>query len=103
MEEIFMYNYNNSNYYGNSCNNMHSNKDMKCPCNNLSVNRSVFPENYMFGQSYVPWQEIKNTFEPSKGLSCGTIFPELYSPYRPSQSMELIKYLGLSSKGGCSK
>lgn len=93
-----MYNYNNSN----SCNNMYSNKNMNCIYNS-SAGTPTFPKNYMYGQSYVPWQEINNTFDPVKGLSCGTIFPELYSSYRPCQSIDLIKFLELSSKGGCAK
>lgn len=87
-----MYNYNN----------MYSNKDMSCPCN-TNTSKSTFPKNYMYAQSYVPWQEINNTFDPARGLSCGTIFPELYSPYRPCQSMELIRFLESASKGGCAK
>lgn len=89
-----MYNYNNTSSYGNSCGNMNYTPNS---------NRPVFPENYMYAQSYVPWQQISNTFEPAKGLSCGTIFPELYTGYSPCQSIELIKYLELSSKGGCLK
>lgn len=92
-----MYNYNNTN----SCNNLYSSKS-NCTYN-LASNITTFPKNYMYGQSYVPWQEINNTFDPAKGLNCGTIFPELYSAYRPCQSLDLIKYLELSSKGGCAK
>lgn len=74
----------------------------KCSCmdnNNCNKNRyncecgfeqedSVFPENPMFGQSYVPIQKMNKTFTPCVGLKMGTIFPELVSPYFPCQSIE---------------
>lgn len=57
----------------------------------------VFPNNYMYGQSYVPIQYISKTFKPDAGLKMGTIFPELVSPYSPGQSMEEIQYITNSS------
>lgn len=54
---------------------------------------SAFPSNPMLAQSYVPIQEMKQTFTPSCGLRMGTIFPELVSPYVPGQSMAEINYL----------
>ncbi|MBR1803222.1 MAG: spore coat associated protein CotJA [Clostridia bacterium] len=54
---------------------------------------NVFPENPMLAQSYVPIQQMNNTFTPHCGLKMGTIFPELVSPYMPGQSMAEIEYL----------
>lgn len=48
---------------------------------------SVFPDNFMYGQSYVPIQYIDTTFSPAEGLQNGSLFPELISPYEPCQSM----------------
>ena len=57
-------------------------------------NIPVFPNNYMYGQSYVPIQYMNKTFKPDVGLQLGTIFPELVSPYSPGQSIEEIAFLG---------
>ncbi|MBR3325366.1 MAG: spore coat associated protein CotJA [Clostridia bacterium] len=66
--------------------------DDKCECG-FENDPTVFPENYMYGQSYVPIQYINEIFKPEVGLKMGTIFPELVSPYMPGQSMEEDKYL----------
>lgn len=63
----------------------------KCSCG--FKENSVFPENYMYGQSYVPIQYMDTTFKPEVGLKMGTIFPELVSPYEPGQNMMEINYL----------
>lgn len=93
-----MYNrYNNCN---NSCQNKNIQKynekcdieDNKCECG-FENDPSVFPENYMYGQSYVPIQYLTKIFKPEIGLKMGTIFPELVSPYLPGQSMEEDAYL----------
>ena len=44
---------------------------------------SGFPSNPMYGQSYVPYQIMNETFMPCSGLHKGTIFPELVSEYCP--------------------
>lgn len=31
---------------------------------------------------YIPMQEYRETFDPQEALRRGTIFPELYRPYR---------------------
>lgn len=31
--------------------------------------------------AYVPWQNLRNTFELDKALAVGTIFPELDKPF----------------------
>lgn len=59
-----------------------------CKCGFEEDKRNVFPENPVFGQSYVPIQYMDKTFKPCTGLKMGTIFPELVSPYKPCQSME---------------
>ncbi|NLM96384.1 MAG: spore coat associated protein CotJA [Halanaerobiaceae bacterium] len=33
--------------------------------------------------AYVPFQTFKNAFPPEEALRRGTLFPELYMPYRP--------------------
>ena len=93
-------------------NNMNNNFD-NCKFNNLARNMdmcecgfdddSSFPENYMYGQSYVPIQYMSKTFEPEVGLKMGTIFPELVSPYTAGQGLEEINFLKNSNeiKEGC--
>ncbi len=74
------------------CNNQ-NNIDM-CKCGfDDDKNIQVFPENYMYGQSYVPIQFMSKTFIPNVGLKMGTIFPELVSSYEPCQSIREIEYL----------
>ena len=80
--------------------NMMTNEDCEC---GFDDEESVFPENFMFGQSYVPIQRMTTTFKPCAGLKMGTIFPELVSPYTPGQSMEEDQFLRCSNeiKEGC--
>lgn len=66
--------------------------DEDCECG-FDEEQSVFPDNPMLGQSYVPIQQIDKTFKPEIGLKMGTIYPELVSPYYPGQSMKEIAYL----------
>lgn len=61
---------------------------------------SVFPENPMLAQSYVPWQFMDKTFKPEVGLKMGTIFPELVSPYMPCQSMRTLEFIEATNKIG---
>lgn len=63
-----------------------------CGCG-FDTEESVFPDNPMLAQSYVPIQTLDKTFTPCCGLKNGTIFPELVSPYEPCQSMQFINYL----------
>lgn len=81
----------------NECNNM-------CECG-FDEEESVFPENPMLAQSYVPWQVMDKTFKPCIGLKMGTIFPELVSPYVPCQSIEEINYIRNANEigEGCNK
>lgn len=68
-----------------------NNMDDKCSCG--FNDPSVFPENYMYGQSYVPIQYIDTTFKPTVALKMGSLYPELVSPYEPGQGMAEIEYL----------
>ena len=81
-------------------NNATRNMDM-CECG--FDDDSPFPDNYMYGQSYVPIQYMSKTFEPEVGLKMGTIFPELVSPYTAGQGLEEINFLKNSNeiKEGC--
>ena len=63
-----------------------------CDCG-YDEDDSPFPENPMYGNSYVPNQILKTTFLPDVGLKLGTIYPELVRPYMPGQSMAEIEYL----------
>ena len=104
-------NMNNCNMNRQNCNcnmnnintiNIPANEDMNdCECG--FEDNSPFPENYMFGQSYVPIQHMTTTFKSDVGLRMGTIFPELVSPYEPGQSLEEINFLKCSNeiKEGC--
>lgn len=44
-----------------------------------------FVDTFKLGKAYVPYQTMVCVMEPEKGLKKGTIFPELYSPYRNKQ------------------
>ena len=72
-------------------NNQNDNMDDKCSCG--FNDPSVFPENYMYGQSYVPIQYINTTFKPNVALRMGSLYPELVSPYEAGQGMAEIEYL----------
>ena len=73
--------------------------DNYCECG-FDEDQSVFPENPMLGQSYVPIQHMDKTFKPNIGLKMGTIYPELVSPYYPGQSMKEIAYLEATNNIG---
>ena len=78
--------------------NYNNNMD-SCACG-FDEEFNSFPTNPMYGQSYVPIQIMDRTFKPSVGLKNGTIFPELYSPYCPNQSIEKIEYIRMTNKIG---
>lgn len=98
---------NNINKYEDICDNIQN-----CPCGNNEYNNNcscgfdeeeeddVFPNNPMYGQSYVPIQTMDKTFVPSVGLRKGTIFPELVSVYYPNQSVDEINYIASTNKIG---
>lgn len=37
---------------------------------------------YQLARAYVPWQRYTTKWDPMEGLAKGTIFPELYRPYK---------------------
>ncbi|MDK2820196.1 MAG: hypothetical protein PWP31_161 [Clostridia bacterium] len=37
---------------------------------------------YELARAYVPWQRFTKKWDPMEGLTRGTIFPELYKPYK---------------------
>lgn len=93
-----------NNYCMNNTSNNNDGLETKCNCvNNAEYNQkcdcgfdeedSLFPENPMLANSYVPKQILNETFKPCVGLKHGTIFPELVSSYNPGNSMEQINYL----------
>lgn len=93
--------------YEDICNHVSSYSDDNfdsCACG-FDEESSVFPDNPMLAQSYVPIQYMDKTFKPCVGLKMGTIFPELVSPYMPCQSMEQINYIAATNKigKGCNK
>lgn len=84
------------------CDNVYSNYNMdndSCACG-FDEEFNAFPENPMYGQSYVPIQVMGRTFKPEVGLKHGTIFPELVSPYCPNQSIEEIEFIRMNNKIG---
>ncbi|MDI3281448.1 MAG: spore coat associated protein CotJA [Bacillota bacterium] len=40
------------------------------------------PAEMRLARAFVPFQTYRTTFSPEEGLRKGTIFPELYFPYR---------------------
>lgn len=90
-----------------ACNNVSNNysmNDESCDCG-FNGEESMFPENPMLAQSYVPIQTLNKTFVPCIGLKMGTIFPELVSPYSPGQSIEENAFIKAMNtvKEGCNK
>lgn len=88
-----------------ACDNVYQTPECDDLCECGFDEESVFPNNPMLAQSYVPWQTMDQTFKPCIGLKMGTIFPELVSPYVPCQSMEEIAYIKATNKigEGCNK
>lgn len=90
-------------YVSNNSNNLSTNNN-SCDCG-YNKQDSVFPDNPVLGQSYVPIQTIEKTFVPCVGLKMGTLFPELVSPYSPCQSLEENAFIEAMNeiKEGCNK
>ena len=84
----------------NICSNMQEEYNKNCSCGFDDDEMDVFPENPNLAQSYVPIQTMNDTFKPCQGLKCGTIFPELVSPYSPGDSMKQIEYLDATNNIG---
>lgn len=49
-----------------------------CPC----IPQEMMITNVKLATAYVPFQKYCGTFCPIEGLDKGTVFPELYSPYK---------------------
>lgn len=96
----------NDEYMENMCSYVpnYNNMTDECSCG-FDDKNSYFPNNPMFGQSYVPMQTMNNTFKPCIGLKMGTIFPELVNPYMPCQSIKKDEYIQSTNeiKEGCNK
>lgn len=75
------------------CSNLCTMPKNNCDCGFDMGEESVFPDNPMLAQSYVPIQRMKKVFTPEVGLKMGTIFPELVSPYMPCQSIRDIEFI----------
>lgn len=93
-----------ANDYGVAADYYTKNDDNSCNCG-FEQGESVFPQNPLLAQSYVPIQTMDKTFTPCVGLKMGTIFPELVSPYSPCQSVEenaFIKAMNTIGEG-CNK
>ena len=75
-----------------------------CECG-FDKPESMFPDNAVLAQSYVPIQQMDKTYIPSVGLKMGTIFPELVRPYSPCQSLEEIAFIKAMNevREGCNK
>ncbi len=41
------------------------------------------PNEIKLGQAYIPYQQYKNLFNVNEALYKGTIFKDLYRPYKP--------------------
>lgn len=44
--------------------------------------KQTFCETEALAMAYVPWQKWQNIYDAEKGLACGTIFQDLYLPFR---------------------
>ena len=72
----------------------------ECGCGFDEGEEMLFPINPIFGQSYVPWQIMEETFIPRVGARKGTIFPELFNPYSPGESLEFNQFVASRNKIG---
>ena len=68
------------------------NNNTTSPEDSFGLTNSGLPTNLRYGYAYVPVQALRTVYSPN-GLSYGTMFPELVSPYYPNQSMDEINYL----------
>jgi len=53
--------------------------DMYCECEDQTI--PMFPDKIMLATAYIPFQHAKCIYSPAKGLSEGSIFPDLVMPY----------------------
>ncbi len=47
-----------------------------------NYNKPSMRPKYKLAHAYVPYQYLKNVFRPNEALCKGTLFPELYMPYK---------------------
>ena len=83
-------------FINNSFNNNTTNSDDR-----FGTTSCGLPSNMQYGNSYVPVQVLRTVYMPREGLSAGTMFPELVSPYYPNQSIDEINYLKNYNERGC--
>lgn len=50
---------------------------------NVPESQHVITQQLRLARAYVPIQMFSTRLEPMEGLMHGTIFPELYMPYKP--------------------
>lgn len=50
---------------------------------NVPESQHVITQQLRLARAYVPIQMFTTRLEPMEGLMRGTIFPELYMPYKP--------------------
>ncbi|MCD8098330.1 MAG: spore coat associated protein CotJA [Lachnospiraceae bacterium] len=60
----------------------------RCPATRGGMAMRMGLDEYPLAMDYVPWQYWHTVYDLEKGLSRGTIFPELYKPF-------------LGVRGGC--
>ncbi|MTI67859.1 MAG: spore coat associated protein CotJA [Firmicutes bacterium] len=45
-------------------------------------NKDMYESKYKLAHAYVPFQVMGRVYSPDKALCKGTLFPELYMPYK---------------------
>ncbi len=50
----------------------------------------VFHEQIQLAQAYIPFQVYGDTFDLMTALKYGTLFPELYRPYKSKKTKSII-------------
>ncbi len=81
-----------------SPNSMHDKPQSHCEC----VPQETSIECVRLAEAYVPFQKFCGTWSPVKSLLTGTAFPELFSPYRKREYVNLEPEVtcGMSPAGG---
>lgn len=46
-------------------------------------NFGIMPEHFRLARAYVPFQVMCKVYDPQTALVHGTVFPELFMPYKP--------------------
>lgn len=60
---------------------------LKLPCQEMGycIPQETVIEGVRLAAAYVPYQKFCTVFSPIEGLSRGTVFPELVSPYESKE------------------